>query len=94
MVRVHLQLDCHILYFVIKGVVNQMLDREYDWLKCGYFDDKIWIGGEIPKGTPFYIYKATCDPKCDRQRARLTYLYQSELLSKPCYEYWVNYRKS
>jgi hypothetical protein len=71
-----------------------MLDREYDWLKCGYFDDKIWIGGEIPKGTPFYIYKATCDPKCDRQRARLTYLYQSELLSKPCYEYWVNYRKS
>lgn len=28
-----------------QGVVNEMLDGEYSWLKCGYFDDKIWIGG-------------------------------------------------
>lgn len=75
-----------------QGEVNDMLDHEYSFLKCGLFDSRILVEGPIEKGTPFHIYKLVCDPREDRQHRRLTNLYNAELISKACYEHWLELR--
>jgi hypothetical protein len=74
-----------------QGEINFALDNN-SVLNCGLFDDRIWVGGKIPKEQNFYIYKSCCDPRGDRQKTRLTYLYESGLINKQDYDYWINFK--
>ena len=70
--------------------VNNLLETEYAWLNFGMFDERILVYGGIPSGQHFYIYKSVLDPRLDRQRVRLTMLFNAQLISQADYDYWLN----
>ena len=70
--------------------VNNLLETKYAWLNFGMFDERILVYGGIPSGQHFYIYKSVLDPRLDRQRVRLTMLFNAQLISQADYDYWLN----
>jgi hypothetical protein len=77
-----------------QGVVNNLLIHQKYPIDYDYFDiDKIWCGGKIPKERTnnFFIYKSCVDPRSNRQLTRLTYLYDTDLITKDEFDFWINY---
>jgi hypothetical protein len=75
-----------------QGLVNNETVNGKINISWCFFDDKIWVGGQMPTEqlNTYLLYKSTVDPMSNRQRVRLTYLYNLKLIDKQTFDYYTS----